>query len=312
VRFQRRQVPLGLFAAAALLLADVACEKEDLGKACGTPPDAVVNPVGGETPTIEVVRVERDSTCDSFQCLTQLGVPPYCTRICKLEAAPNATSCKADTDCAGAPFSGTTHPGVCVDGTCLCREDSQCKDPTHCADGACVDDDCPNGFWCERVQDVGPLAKSRYCVYKTGCQTNIQCEDLSNIACNKLGCFDACQRDFYTCDKPAKTQCDDLECYNNCIHTGGTQYLCLTLTDSCKTAGCFDNCTPPPGAACDFHRLVCDPLSDLGCGPAPGAPSDCQVDIHVCADNQMVCRPDAAQNTWVAGAVRKLDVCMPK
>ena len=312
MRFQRRQVSLGLLTAVALALSGVACEKESLGNACGTPPEPVVNPVGGETPVIEVVRVERDSACESFQCLTQRGVPPYCTRTCKLNAAPEPKSCDGDTNCTAEPFSGTDHPGVCVDGKCTCTDDIQCKEPTHCADGACVDDDCPSGFWCERIQEVGPLANSHYCVYKTGCQTNIQCEDLGNMSCNQLGCFDACLRDFYTCDKPKSTHCDDLECYKDCIHTGGTQYLCRILSDSCKTAGCFDSCTPPPGAACDFHELVCEPLADLACTAASGATGNCPSDVQQCADNEMKCQPDPTRSEWAPGAVHKLNVCSPR
>ncbi|MBI5512057.1 MAG: hypothetical protein HY903_25140 [Deltaproteobacteria bacterium] len=299
--------------ALAVLLVTSACEKNDLGKPCGTAGTPVPDPVGGEVPVVEVVRLERDSTCESFQCLTHRGLPPYCTQSCTLDPAPKAKTCAAATaasDCAADPFAGGTNPAECIDGTCRCTADLQCKDPLHCEDGACVDDDCPAGYWCKRPQEVGPLANQRYCVFKTGCRDNLQCEELGKMECDHLGCFDGCLRDYYTCVKPESTKCDDLECYSGCVRTGGTEYLCRVLPEACVAALCFPSCTPPPGAACAFHRLVCEPFDGLGC-PAAGSSEACNDDPQTCPDKDLRCRPDASAPTWPPGALKKLNVCTP-
>ncbi len=143
-----------------------ACEKDDLGKICGTEVTPITdNPVGGEVPAVEVVRMERDVACQSFQCLRHLGIAPYCTRECKL-----------------GPSTGT------------CADDSACGRGTTCINGQCVDDDCSPGFWCRTVQDTGPLAGKNFCTRRTGCNPAdpFECEDIGNIECKVYGCFDTC------------------------------------------------------------------------------------------------------------------------
>lgn len=300
-----------LIGALALILAGGACETHDLGKKCGTLAEPVPDPVEGEVPTVEVVRVERDSDCESFQCLTHRGLPPYCTRTCAVDSPPKARHCDDASACAAAPFAGVDRPGECLDGTCRCTADNQCKNPTHCVDGACVDDDCPAGYWCERVQDVGPLASNRYCVYKTGCETNSDCESFSTMACKGMGCYDACQRKFYTCEEPTGGDCATSKCTESCARVSATQALCpqTSGTEACITDNCLVDCTPPP-ESCDFHRLVCQDLrQELAClCPSSATPEV----LGPCPEQDIVCYPDATAGAWPSPSVRKLYTCMPK
>ncbi len=142
-----------------------ACEKNDIGRRCepdlgNLPPDAV----GGEQPVDEIVSVQRNGACESFQCLTHGGYPSYCTRSCTYTSKPEHAK--------------------------ACTEDSDCSKPYHCHDGTCQDDDCPSGFVCSTVQEAGPLKGQLFCVRKEGCDSNFDCEELGEIVCEKLGCLD--------------------------------------------------------------------------------------------------------------------------
>jgi len=297
--------------ALTLTALSLACSTEELGNPCGTVATDVPDPVQGEVPVVEVVRHERDSACESFQCLTHRGLPPYCTRTCELDSPAKAKACATDSECVGKPFAADL-PGVCVNNVCQCTADAQCRAPNHCEAGQCVDDDCPDGYWCRQIQAVGPLSPSHYCVFKTGCKSNIDCEDLGAMTCDKLGCYDVCLRDYSTCEKPNKDRCDELACYDDCVRIGSSTYLCRDQSSDCQEAGCFDACTLPPGTACLFHRLVCEPFDTLGCQPTAGAPAECQSDIMQCEDRNMECRPDATEASWAAGTVRRQNTCTPK
>ena len=122
MRVQRR-----LILTAGFLVAVNACEEGNLGDPCGSPAQEIIDPIGGEVPTVEVVRMERDGACESFKCLTHRGLPPYCTDACSLDAPPNAqASCTQDEECKGGSFaSGAT--GHCVEGKCICEKDEECK-----------------------------------------------------------------------------------------------------------------------------------------------------------------------------------------
>ncbi|MEE8409125.1 MAG: hypothetical protein V3T05_05945 [Myxococcota bacterium] len=313
---------IGIAVTAALA---VACESDDLGQPCGTTPTAVTNPIVGEVPIIEVVRLERDGECESFQCLTHRGISPYCTRECERTPPENAPKrCTADADCTGGDFRSGTQ-GHCVDGRCACKEDFECSKRMHCADGVCSDDDCPKGFWCKEVQEVGPLVGKLYCVFKDGCDgDNIYCEDLGNIVCRSLACFDACLREYWVCQEPEKTsvltECEELECYAPCMWQGGGEYFCTESTldgkaddpedkkraNDCRAAGCYDAtlCVQQLRADCTFDRLVCEPRSD-------DLPCDLciEVDGVECPPGSLSCSGDAGQVQWVASPV---EMCLPK
>ncbi len=141
------------------------CTKDDIGKTChpASVPELPPNPVGGENPVIEVVSLERSSECETFQCLTEGGYASFCTRDCTVDMS-----------------SGNA-----------CTTSADCKAPKHCFEGQCRDDDCPSGFTCQHVQDVGPLANRLFCVYKDHCASNRDCEALGDMKCEKMGCFDS-------------------------------------------------------------------------------------------------------------------------
>lgn len=152
----------------ALTVGTLGCKEHDIGKPCQ--PDAgqdlPIDPIPGETPVIEVVAMQRSTACETFQCLSHGGYDSYCTRTCSYDIDEKiGPACTADADC---------------------------KRPRHCYEGRCRDDDCPEGFECRPVQDVGPLNGQLFCVYKEGCgHSNSECEALGEMECRRLGCFDA-------------------------------------------------------------------------------------------------------------------------
>lgn len=150
-----------LFSCVALV---AACESDDIGTRCEPEGDAPspTEPVAGEETLVEVVALERDGDCESFQCLSHRGYPPYCTRECKYESDKGKA----------------------------CVSDADCKKPDHCFEGRCGEDDCPQGFVCGRVHEMGRNADSLFCLRRENCGSNIDCEDLGNVSCQKLGCVD--------------------------------------------------------------------------------------------------------------------------
>lgn len=169
MRIPRRRLLLTLALAGAL-----GCNEEDIGEACGQDaPFVAPEPIDGEVPVSEIVRLERDRACETFQCITHSGLNPYCTRSCELDASVNTgESCETDQDC-----------------------DPVFGDPmgnTLCVNNVCIDDDCPEGFACRELQTVGTLAGQNFCVRKIGCENNFDCEDVQNLECRRLGCIDSC------------------------------------------------------------------------------------------------------------------------
>lgn len=87
--FLEHRFPVG--AATTTLLATLVgatfmagCENHDLGKPCGTDPLPIPEEaIDSETPVIEVVRMQRDGACETFQCLAHRGLSPYCTKACE-------------------------------------------------------------------------------------------------------------------------------------------------------------------------------------------------------------------------------------
>ncbi|MEZ4272644.1 MAG: hypothetical protein R3C68_14805, partial [Myxococcota bacterium] len=153
----------------------------DIGDPCGTDPTPITDmPIGGETPVVEVVRMERDGACESFKCLRNRGLPPFCTRSCKLPSASDKNKvCEVNA----------------ADAARRCNAPTYCLVEDGAAEGRCVDDDCPDGFWCRQVQETGPLSGEAYCVRREHCSDNFDCENLGSIECATLGCFDRCLND---------------------------------------------------------------------------------------------------------------------
>lgn len=156
---------VSLFPTAMLLAFCVSgCDTDDVGKLCNAQTGSIgLSPIDGENPVVEVVRIHRDENCQSFQCLTHLGLAPHCTRTCQLVASEVP-----------------------------CNTASDCADAATCADGFCQLDACPPGFACEAPFSVGEWANQRMCVRKIDCQSNLECEGLGTIDCISLGCFDQC------------------------------------------------------------------------------------------------------------------------
>lgn len=156
---------LTLFAGIVLFAASCNDDKQ-LGGNCGTEePPLAGELVEGETAVDEIVRIQRDGVCESFQCLTEGGLAPYCTETCSYESSSNLP-CNSDIDC---------------------RVSTE-----HCIDRVCKADNCPDGFLCDNVQENGPLANTRYCVRERGCLTNFDCGDVGNVRCEIVACLDAC------------------------------------------------------------------------------------------------------------------------
>ncbi|MEL6545233.1 MAG: hypothetical protein AAFQ82_11455, partial [Myxococcota bacterium] len=146
-----------------------ACDEEDIGEPCGDDsPETFAAPIDGEAPVSEVVRLQRDRACETFQCITHSGLNPYCTRSCTLDPQTTGDTCENDRDCD--PLFGDPNENK------------------YCVNGSCIDDDCPAGFVCREFQDVGTIANDMYCVRQT-CSTNVDCDDLGNVECRDLGCL---------------------------------------------------------------------------------------------------------------------------
>lgn len=201
--------------AATLLLSAIACERDDIGTLCGESDLAsfVPEPVAGETPIVDVRRLQRDRQCETFQCVTHAGLAPYCTRECRFIAGDS-----------GSPP--------------VCSSDADCEPPNSCYEGLCRDDDCPKGFWCRPIHPTGPLADKRYCLRREGCSANFDCEDLGRIVCREMGCFDTCCRSNATCEFEA----DALEAGGCAFHQlvcesyDGLGCLCSDGTTDCGDA----------------------------------------------------------------------------
>lgn len=167
------KIILGLLVAFSGAL--VACASDEIGQSCGTDTEPLAGEiVEGETAVTEVVRMQRDSVCSSFQCLTHAGQAAYCTRSCTFEKAGKKAA--------------------------SCVDDSDCKAPKACYKGACREHDCPSGFSCGIVQDSGPLAGQLFCKRQTGCDTSVDCDDLDHLACRQQVCFDSCLLEESTTD----------------------------------------------------------------------------------------------------------------
>lgn len=188
---QQRQVWLNSAAVVLLAASLCHCTTDDTGTACTNPnaTDISSDTVQGENPVVEVIRLDRDPVCETFNCLTHMGIPSYCTRTCKNNDPPSSKqSCTVDTDC---------------------------KFPLHCNKGTCNDDDCPKGFVCKTIQDVGPLQNQEFCVRRSNCQGDFECEAIGTLSCEPLSCFDSCAQDpnaacalhRYTCEPDSKADC---------------------------------------------------------------------------------------------------------
>jgi hypothetical protein len=179
-----------------VVLTSAACESEDIGKACddGAPGSVGEEPIGGERPLVEVVRISRDGACESFQCLRHQGLDPYCTRECEILPTETETPCATDDECAG-------------EATCA-------------EDGICREDDCPTGFACRHVQEAGPLRDLTFCVRRVRCEQSVDCGALGEIDCIEHACYDGCDKltELEDCDfhqlvcEPLDTFTDEVVC----------------------------------------------------------------------------------------------------
>lgn len=208
-----------LLAAWAMTIAS--CQVDDTGKAC-TPTEVTEigdEPVGGETPLVEVVRVQRDGACESFKCLRHMGLDPYCTRECTFIETPETPPCNNDADC---------------------------DEPAKCAqDGVCRADNCADGFACRTIQQTGPEAGRFYCTRRT-CDENIDCGNLGVINCVQQACYDSCLNDdttvscgihALTCE-PTTSFFSTVECF--CANDGVSVEQCPDAQLQCKLPDDFD------------------------------------------------------------------------
>ena len=191
----RQSLPACRWRAALALvvaLAAPACSYvDDTGTACGNanalyPANAVAN----EKAVVDPVTFRRDPICQTFQCLTTDGLPPYCTRACKLlPVVKGADGCQTDINC---------DIGL------------RCDANTH----LCTADDCPAGFACTVPVGLGNLAHSRVCTRVLNCDKNktpipvnapdIKCQAGGVLACTKVACYDSCPNPSTSCPSPNK------------------------------------------------------------------------------------------------------------
>lgn len=223
----------GVAAAAGVLLIVVCgCEQAQLGQRCGTSPEPLpAEPIVAEDPVGEIVRLQRDGTCASFQCLTHRGLEPYCTRECTYPDAPDAPDCARDADC---------------------------EPPNHCFRGQCRDDTCPGGFACRQIADVPKLNDALFCVMKSGCDDNFDCESLGEMECRDVGCVDRCQlpqnRDGASACSDSRLSCVSLDGLNCACEEGGTD--CSDSELICQPQSTAD---PLPAGAV-ARRTYCMPV----------------------------------------------------
>jgi hypothetical protein len=231
---------MSLRAALAASLALTACTTEDTGKLCDDPNMSFpAEPVTGENTIIDVVNLYRNAKCETFQCLQHNGLHAYCTRSCTYNPVPkNAKACTNDGDCSS---------------------------PLHCNGNVCNDDDCPAGFWCRTVQDVGPLAGQQFCVRHDNCRSTVDCDDAASMTCSYVGCFDSCLRDPAHCSYHAKA-CESISKDMACT-CDGQAYNPNPAGDP-KSVVCADQeltCQPPDAvqafpAGAVTQKTVCMPL----------------------------------------------------
>ncbi len=204
----------------------IACSTDDTGRVCESLPTSIGSePVVGEAATAEIAKLSRDESCQSLQCLSEAGLPAYCTRTCELTEETTAlVSCDTDAECAS---------------------------PTYCLDGHCRDDDCPAGFWCRSPFVVGPLSESPLCVRRKDCTSNIDCEGLGRITCVALGCIDQCLLDPDTCTEHSLL-CQDRESLP-CTCPEELGDACSTSELECT----LPSASSPLPADAVLHRNVC-------------------------------------------------------
>lgn len=200
-------------ALAVFAIAGAACNTtQPLGNACGdNAPPLQGEVVEGENSVNELVRIQRDGVCDSFKCLTEGGIAPYCTDPCSYDKSTNA-SCTSDVDC---------------------KTKSE-----HCIDNVCKADDCPNGFTCRVAQRAGPLAGQLFCLRQTGCLTNFDCGDVGTLRCMQLLCTDQCNLIGGNCDTHDLT-CQPRETVPWCLCNGEAAASNATFCDQSALV-----CTP--------------------------------------------------------------------
>lgn len=95
-----------------------------------------------------------------------------------------------------------------------------------------------------------------------------------------------------------------------CVRREGcrSNFDCEDIAENvCQRVGCLDSCLTATGA-CDEHALVCAPRGELPCA-CPGEDADPRV---TCSDEQLVCLPPGATQSWPTGAVEQRGVCLRK
>lgn len=206
----------------------VACNRDDTGKLCGSPNVVVpATPVEGEVPVVTVVNITRDANCLTFDCLTQKGLPSYCTKTCSYNT-PTTRTCNTDADCtSGSNGLGTNYHCATFDGN-----------------NFCTTDDCPSGFWCNPVATVGPFAGKLYCQRQTGCFKDVDCNAPGDYSCVPYACFGNCLLNPSTCG------------------SAQNQLICEADQSSrlqCNCNGFTDN---PNLLKCSANQLSCTPTGE--------------------------------------------------
>ena len=189
----------------------VNCKKgHDLGKLCGTsdPTQITGQIISGEEPLLEVVRVERDSNCESFLCLTQAGLTPQCSRSCTSESkeqgdCPNGFVCRIVQE--AGPLS---QQSFCVP-KMACEKNLDCNDvgTIECVDYVCFDVCLLAGTACNNSDS--PCASPLVCE-----QGKCSCKESHTRTCKNKATY--CQCPASVEDPNYKNACADkqLKCKN--------------------------------------------------------------------------------------------------
>ncbi len=227
--------------AAALLscCALISCKHDNIGTPCSQSPDAVGEEIiQGETPVVEVKRLTRDGACSTLLCLAQGGFAPFCTDRCDIHPPAVCLNDLGQDKCPGKQCIN----GACVDNPCYVAGIPQCPNKT-CIDGQCVDHNCPDGFRCDQLQEVGPLKDERVCHRVTECRDKFDCGDVASLDCVQLGCYDRCLAEVEP--PPGQEACPfhQLACSDVAQMTNANICTCSGDLETCQVL----SCNPPWG-----------------------------------------------------------------
>ncbi len=241
--------------------------------------DGAVGPDGGvpdycaEDPGGMLCPCDENDDCNSGYCIPSSRGDQVCTRVCEED-------CPEDLECRLVRFPNADPTFLCVDlqvNLCRpCRANADCQgnfgsvanrcvsfgdlEGSFCGLGCDVDEDCPGGYRCDEVEEVGGGVTSRQCVPEAGacdCSPRAVAESAST-ACNRLACGGArvCTEGGLTecsAPEPETEVCDGTD--NNC---NGATDEGFTDTDGDGFADCVDpdidgDDVPNEGDNCPLH-----------------------------------------------------------